>query len=41
MGKNISEFTDAIIDGLGYEVVPGNGIQGVDFLKDKTTGEKL
>ena len=41
MKKNISKFTTAIIDGLGYEVVPGNGIQGVDFLKDKTTGEKL
>lgn len=41
MKKNISEYTYAIIDGLGYEVVPGNGIQGVDFLKDKTTGEKL
>lgn len=41
MEKNISKFAAAIIDGLGYEVVPGNGIQGVDFLKDKTTVEKL
>lgn len=39
--NKINKYTESILDGLGYEVVRGDGIQGVAGLKNKKTGEYL
>ena len=40
-GYKINKYTESILDGLGYEVVRGDGIQGVAGLRNKKTGEYL
>lgn len=37
----INKYTESILDGLGYEVVRGDGIQGVAGLIDKKSGTAL